>query len=222
MAIEIFWGSGSPFSWRVLLALQIKNIPYESKLLEFSKGEHKSPEYLKVNPRAKVPALRDGDYTLFESLAILEYLEEKHPSPALFGTTAEERGKIMQAVCECENYFMPPVEAFTLPIYFGGLNDETRSAVLEAGQNALAELSRLEERYERGTYLLGDTITAADLCYYPLLQGVLRAAGKPAATSLNLDVLPLGKRFPRLAAWCQRIEALPGYEKTYPPHWRAS
>jgi len=75
MAIEIFWGSGSPFSWRVLLALAVKNIPYESKLVEFSKGMHKSPEYLKINPRSKVPALRDGEFTLYESLAILQYLE---------------------------------------------------------------------------------------------------------------------------------------------------
>lgn len=221
MAIEIYWGSGSPFSWRVLLALQIKNIPYESKLLEFSKGEHKSPEYLKINPRSKVPALRDGDYTVYESLAMLQYLEKKYPSPALFGTTAAEAGKIMQSVCECENYFMPPVESFTLPIYFGQMNDTNRSTVLEAGKTALVELTRLEERYERGSYLLGDTITAADLCYYPLLQGLLRAAGKPAAASLELGVLPLEKRFPRLAAWCMRIEALPGYDKTYPPHWRA-
>ncbi|HEX2882288.1 MAG TPA: glutathione S-transferase family protein [Polyangiaceae bacterium] len=221
MAIEIFWGSGSPFSWRVLLALQIKNVPYESKLLEFSKGEHQASEYLKINPRGKVPALRDGDYTLYESLAMLQYIEKKHPSPALFGTTAAETGKIMQAVCECENYFMPPVEAFTLPIYFGQLNDSNRSAVIEAGYNALLELSSLEQHYERGDYLLGDTVTAVDLCYYPLLQGLLRAAGKPTATSLNLDVLPLEKRFPRLAAWCRRIEALPGYDKTYPPHWRS-
>jgi len=127
----------------------------------------------------------------------------------------------MQWVSECDNYLAPAVEGFTLPIYFGQLNDSTRSAVLEAGQNALAELSRVEERYERGNYLLGDSITAADICYYPLLLGVLRAAGKPAAASLELGVLPLEKRFPRLAAWAKRIEALPGYEKTYPPHWRA-
>jgi len=220
MAIEIFWGSGSPFSWRVLLALQIKNIPYESKLIEFSKGQHKSPDFTKLNPRSKVPAMRDGDVTLYESTAILAYLEKKHPSPPLFGTTAAETGKIMQWVCECDNYFAPATEDFTLPIYFGGLNDSTKDAVLAAGKKSLAEMSRVEERYERGNYLLGDTITAADVCYYPLVQAVLRAAGKPVAASLGLDVIPLEKRFPRLAAWTKRIEALPGYDKTYPPHWR--
>jgi glutathione S-transferase len=221
MAIEIFWGSGSPFSWRVLLALQIKNIPYESKLLEFSKGHHKTPEFVKLNPRSRVPVLREGDVSLYESLAILQYLEKKHPAPALFGHSAAETGKIMQWVCECENYLVPPVEELILPIYFGQLNDTNKEAVAAAGQRALTELSHVEERYQGGPYLLGDTVTAADLCVYPELQSVLRAAGKPAAASLGVDVLPLEKRFPRLAAWCKRIEALPGYDKTYPPHWRS-
>ena len=51
MALEIYWGSGSGPSWRVLLALAIKNLPYESHLLSFSKGEHKTPEMLAWNAR---------------------------------------------------------------------------------------------------------------------------------------------------------------------------
>ncbi|HEU4340980.1 MAG TPA: glutathione S-transferase N-terminal domain-containing protein [Candidatus Binatia bacterium] len=50
MALELYWGSGSPFSWRVMLTLELKRLPYESKLLEFSKEDHKSYEYLKLNP----------------------------------------------------------------------------------------------------------------------------------------------------------------------------
>ena len=60
MAIELYWGSGSPFAWRVMLALEVKGLAYQSKLLEFSKGEHKTPAYLKLNRRGKFPTLKDG------------------------------------------------------------------------------------------------------------------------------------------------------------------
>ncbi len=82
MAIEVFWGSGSPFAWRVLLALEFKKLPYVSHLLQFSKQEHKSPQMLALNPRGRVPVLKDGDYVCFESLAILYYLDLKYPDAA--------------------------------------------------------------------------------------------------------------------------------------------
>ena len=53
MALTLYWGSGSPFSWRVLLALEHKRLPYESQLLHFDKQEHQSPQMLKMNPRGR-------------------------------------------------------------------------------------------------------------------------------------------------------------------------
>ena len=92
MAIEVFWGSGSPYAWRVLLALEYKRLPYVSHLLQFSKQEHKSQEMLSLNPRGRVPVLKDGDYVCFESLAILYYLDLKYPEP-----TAESRKLLKDA-----------------------------------------------------------------------------------------------------------------------------
>jgi glutathione S-transferase len=57
-ALEIFWGSDSPFSWRVLLGAEIKRLVYESRLLDFSKGHMKAPEFLQMNPRGKIPVRR--------------------------------------------------------------------------------------------------------------------------------------------------------------------
>ena len=57
MAIEVFWGSGSPYAWRVLLALEYKRIAYDSHPLQFSKQEHKSPQMLRMNPRGRVPVI---------------------------------------------------------------------------------------------------------------------------------------------------------------------
>ena len=93
MAITLYWGSGSPFSWRVLLALEHKRLPYESQLLHFDKQEHQSPPMLKLNPRGRLPVLKDGDYVVFESVAILYYLDLKYPKTPIFGLSPEEAGR---------------------------------------------------------------------------------------------------------------------------------
>ncbi|MGH8149699.1 MAG: glutathione S-transferase family protein, partial [Steroidobacteraceae bacterium] len=104
MAIDVYWGSGSPYSWRVLLALQYKRLAYTSHLLQFSKQEHKSPQILALNFRGRVPILKDGDYVVFESLAVLYYLDLKYPQPPIFGRTPEEAGVIMRVICEYQAY----------------------------------------------------------------------------------------------------------------------
>ena len=85
MAIDLYWGSGSPFSWRVLLALELKGLSYNSHLLHFDLQEHKAPQMLAMNPRGRLPVLRDGDYVVFESVAVLYYLDRKYPEPPIFG-----------------------------------------------------------------------------------------------------------------------------------------
>lgn len=91
MTIELYWASGSPFSWRAMLALEVKKVAYTGHLMEFSKGEIRTPDYLKLNPRGRVPTLKDGSFLLFESVAILAYLDEKVPDPSLFHHEVEER-----------------------------------------------------------------------------------------------------------------------------------
>src|SRR5438874_7492445 len=109
MTLEIYWGSGSPYAWRVLLAAEWKRIPYESKLLEFSKGQLRTPEFLALNPRGKVPVIRDGDVVLAESLAIIAYLDRKHPEPPLFGRTPVETGHIWASIATFESYVREPL-----------------------------------------------------------------------------------------------------------------
>ena len=71
----------------MLLTLEVKQLPYQSKLLTFSKQEHESPEYLTLNPRGKVPTLKDSDFVLGESLAIMAYLDIAYPERPIFGST---------------------------------------------------------------------------------------------------------------------------------------
>ena len=75
MAIDLWWGSGSPYSWRVLLALEHKRLPYDSHLLQMSLQEQKAPQMLAMNPRGRLPVLKHDDYVVFESVAILYYLD---------------------------------------------------------------------------------------------------------------------------------------------------
>src|SRR6266480_7417491 len=120
MSIEVFWGSGSPVAWRVLLALEYKRLPYVSHLLQFSKQEHKSPQMLALNPRGRVPVLKDGDYVCFESLAVLYYLDLKYPDPHIFGRTPEEAGVIMRVICEYQAYIEPHLMSIVRAIFEKG------------------------------------------------------------------------------------------------------
>src|SRR3990167_7074823 len=216
MALELYWGSGSPFAWRVMLTLEVKRLPYESKLLEFSKEDHKSPAYLKLNPRGKVPTLKDGGFVLYESLAIMAYRDRKSPDPSIFGRTPQETGLIWRAISETESYLVPAGNKLIVPIFFGkGL--EKTDEIQAAAATIRDELKRIDAALAGSVWTVGSCISAADIALFPLVQILLRAASKDAAKPLNLGFSPLAQTYPNVAAWVTRVEAIPGYEKTYPP-----
>jgi glutathione S-transferase len=218
MAIDVYWGSGSPYSWRVLLALEYKRLAYTSHLLQFSKQEHKSPQILALNFRGRVPILKDGDYVVFESLAVLYYLDLKYPEPPIFGRTPEEAGVIMRVICEYQSYAEEPltklVRAFNAP------QPQARPDELAAAMHVVASEARsIEARLARSDWVVGESFSAADIVIFPALQLLLRALGKPAARELSTRFLPLAANYPALERWIARVAALPGYDRTFPPHW---
>jgi glutathione S-transferase len=216
--VEIYWISGSPFSWRVLLTAEVKGIPYEGKLLEASKGEHKTPEFLAINPLGRVPAIRDGNLTLHESLAIMVYLDRKHPNPPLFGRTAEEAGRIFQCISEFISDFGPPNQRLGRSIFFGPpLGAEEAKDVRE---KIHLGLNRLEGYAGGSGSLAGPELSAGDIVAYPGLKFLLRASQRPEAAPLALGLDGFETCFPSIVAWMQRVEQIPGYEKSCPPHWR--
>lgn len=221
MAIDIYWGSGSPYSWRVLLALEYKKLAYRSTLLQFSKQEHKSAQMLKMNPRGRVPVLKDGDYVCFESLAILTYLDRKYPEPPLFGHSAEEAGTIMRVICEYQVYVEEHITRILTAIFFQGLEGKL-DEIAKSMQVVAGEARTIEGRLAQSAWLVGEALSAADLVVYPGIQLLLRALERREAQELRARFLPLETHYPALAAWLRRVEALPGYERTFPPHWRES
>src|SRR5262245_51145787 len=124
MSIDVYWGSGSPYSWRALLALEAKQVAYGSRLLEFSKGQHKAPDYLALNPRGTVPTLKDGEDIICESLAIVAYLDRKFPEPPLFGRTSKQAGTIWRLWSECAYYLEVPTRSLGRPLFSGGWQDK--------------------------------------------------------------------------------------------------
>jgi glutathione S-transferase len=221
MAIEVYWGSGSPFAWRVLLALEYKRLPYVSHLLQFSKQEHKSPQMLALNPRGRVPVLKDGDYVCFESLAILYYLDLKYPQPPIFGRTPEEAGTIMRVICEYQAYIEPRLTSILGAIQFGAA--DLGSDEITAAMHAVASEARtIEGRLSKSEWIVGDCCSAVDMVIFPGIQLLRRALEKPQAAALSSRFMPLEVNYPALGRWLARVAALPGYERTYPPHWRGN
>ncbi len=219
MTIEVYWGSGSPFAWTVLLALEVKGVVYESRLLSFAAGDTKKPEFMAINPRGKVPAIRDCEYTLAESIAILAYIEAKHPEPPLFGRTPEETGRIWQCISDGMSYLQPAAEKVIHPLFRGGIAGR-EDQVREGAHEVEEELARLTADLGDRAYLAGDTLSAADLVIYPKLALFFRIAARDELKALGLGFGGWRQRWPAIAGWFHRIEALPGYDRTYPPHWR--
>jgi glutathione S-transferase len=219
MAIDLYWVSGSVYSWRVMLALEHKRLPYNSHLLQISKQEHKSPQMLAMNFRGRVPVLKDNGYVVFESLAILYYLDLKYPDPPIFGRTPEEAGVIMRVICEYQSYAEAHVMKLVRALFFKEYalpQDE-----LAASMHVVASEARsIEARLAHSDWVVGESVSAADMVIFPALQALLRALRKPGGADLSSRFLPLEINYPALSRWIERMEALPGYDRTYPPHWR--
>jgi glutathione S-transferase len=156
---------------------------------------------------------------VFESLACLLYLDRKYPEAPLFGTTPEEAGTIMRVICEyqayAENYVTQIVSAVFLDTLDENTEEVTRAMHLVAG-----EARTIEGRLSKSDWLVGEQVSAADIVVFPSIMLLLRAMEKREAGDLRSRFLPMDVTYPAIARWIERVEALPGYDRTYPPHWR--
>jgi glutathione S-transferase len=158
---------------------------------------------------------------LSESLAILAYLDRKVPEPPLFGRSAAEAGLVWRSISETINYLEPLGTRIVGPLFFNKAAEKADD-INAALPQLHDELRQMEKQLSRSRWLAGDIISAADIVAYPAVESLMRAAGKDTAKSFDLALLPLERHYPAIADWRERIRALPGYERTYPPHWRAA
>ena len=215
MSLVLYYGSGSPFAWRAQLALEHKALPYELKVLSFSAGDTKKPEFLALTPRHRVPTLVDGDFVLYESNAIVEYLDDAYPGRGapLFPGDARMRATVRRLISETDDYFDKALDPLTTQA-FSKKPEERDPQVIAAARKALMDEFVLYTQYLKGDFLVGP-LSAADFALYPLVAFVKRSEMK--LPDLDAD----GMLTPALRAWKARIEALPFFEKTIPPHWKA-
>jgi glutathione S-transferase len=220
MEYELFWISGSPYAWRVQLALEYKDVPYASRRMDSSKQENRSPAFLELNPRGKVPLLKTGNAALSESVAIIAFLDRAHPAVPLFGRMAQEHGRIWQRVNEFENYTRDLLDAeIVRPLLRGHAKDDPE-AMRASAARVYDALGWMEQALSNAPCLAGDDITAADIVALPNIQMLRRVAVRPEAIEMRLGLEDIGVRLPALGAWVSRMETMRGYDAAYPPHWR--
>jgi len=212
MPLTFYYASGSPYAWRVWLALEHKQLTYDLQTMSFSAGDLRTPEFLAINPRHHVPALVDDAFSLYESAAIVEYLDEKYPGTTLFPGDTQQRAIVRRLVREADEYFADAMDELLHEILFKP-QEKWSAERIQRGRQRLADELAVWEGLVRDDFVAGP-VSAADYTLYPMVALTLRCDKKKPDLAVNSLVGP------RLSAWMERIEALPYFRKTWPPHWK--
>jgi len=170
----------SSASYRVRIALNLKGIAYEQAPIHLRRGggEQFGAAYRALNPQALVPTLEDGRKILTQSLAIIEYLEEKQPQPALLPKDPADKALVrsMAMIVACEVH---PIQNLRVLNYVKKEYNQTDEQVnrwaqhwIDLGLSALEEM--LAAQPKRGKYCWGNAPTLADICLVPQLGNARR------------------------------------------------
>lgn len=219
--------SGAPRPWRVLLGFAFKGLTYETRLLEGSKGEHRRRPFIDLNPRATVPVLQVDGHVMWDSIGILAWLDRRYPETPLFGETADQAAEIWQITTDTGDYLRAAIDAVLRPVLvlqapLPEPGTEKRAEIEQAAGTLHAECRRLEDLLDGRKFLAGgDQPSAAEAIAFPEIRLIERAFDTKyeIMSALGFDNPPA--RYPRVAAWKERVGALPGVAGTLPPHWFA-
>ena len=195
-----FWRSLA--TYRVRIALNLKGLAPDDEIdVNLIKGAQREAAYRAVNPMLALPALIDGDApVLFESLAIIEYLDETRPDPPLLPKDARGRARVRGlaqiVACDCHPLIVPRVREYLE--HELGINEPARMAWCRHWHTqALAALEVHLGGEETGRFCHGDQVTMADICL------ASQAAG---ARFFGVNVAPF-PNFARIVEACQQIDA---------------
>ncbi len=205
MTIKVY---GHPFSTctrKVLTTLHEKGADFEFVHVELSKGEHKQPAHLARQPFGVVPAIEHDGFSLFESRAIIAYLDEALPGARLTPPEPQGRGLMRQWESVEQSYFTPAAMKIIMEEMFAPMfGREANAARVAEGR---AELERVADVVDRALatqpYFAGQQFTLADVNYLPYVEYLMATSGRDVITAR-----------PHLNAWWERASARPAWKKT--------
>ncbi len=203
MTIKLYAHPASTCSRKVLCTLHEKGAAFDFTLVDITKGEQKGAEHLARQPFGVVPALEDDGFSLYESRAIIRYLDAKLPGTSLTPSSLHDRARMDQWMSVEQSYFTPAAMKAVLEIWYSSMQGRTPDqAVVDAGLTAAERpLDVLEKGLEGKDYLAGD-FSLADICFAPYLQYLSDMGIAKGVTSR-----------PNVAAWWARISARPSWQK---------
>jgi len=198
----------STAAFRARIALNIKGVPYESISLHLRRGEHKADEYRQINPQGLIPALDDDGVVISQSLAIVEYLEEKFPQPPLLPKTAADRAHVRSMALSVAADMHPLNNLRVLNFLRKPLGHDDDTVNETWYRQWIAEGFRgLEEQAKRFSgdhkHMFGTSVTMADVFIVPQMYN---------ATRFHCDVTS----FPTLQRICAHLESLPPFIQAAP------
>lgn len=188
---------------KVLAGFKLVGLEFETMAIDYFAGEHKSDEYTAVNPNQSIPAMVDGDFTLWESNAMLQYAADKQSDAAHYPTDARSRADInrwhlWEASAWFPTCYVYIVENVVKPI----LGDQPDASILANESARFSQMaSILDNRLAGKDFIMGRQVTIADI-----------AVAAPMHIH-SFQKLPLDD-FGNVRAWIQRVEALPCWQET--------
>ena len=191
----------SPNPQKVRFALLELGLECEIVPIDLTKGEHRKPEFLALNPNGRVPVLKDGDLTLWESHAILAYLGEK--TEKLWPTSTQSRADALRWLFFLSSHISPSTGDLVynrVAVKFLGIPADDDA--IARGEKALPPVIRiLEGQLAKNKWLLGNDFTLVECAYGPVLH-VLEKAG------FNFG------EFPKVRAYMDAVRARPAWQET--------
>jgi glutathione S-transferase len=193
----------STFARRVRIALIEKQIPCDLVEVDMPKGAHRSPEYRALNPYGRVPTLEEEGFVLYESTAILDYLEATHPAPPLVPADARGRAQVAMHMKLCDLQLARQTGAIIFPRRFLPRERWDEAAMAQAKKEIEKHLAIVEEQIRGREWMVGDRYSLVEVCYTPFVEFLsLMEVAPPAA----------------VAAWVERMLARPSARETAPAH----
>lgn len=149
-------------SIRVRWTLQELGVPFESVVVDLTRGEHRKPEFLKVNPAGKLPVLVDGDVVLTESVAIVLYLAEKYPEKGLLPRGIVERAQLHKWLMFTATELEQPLWRISRHTALYPKEKRLPAEVALAKEDFLAMAPVIEAHMNGRRFVVGETVTVAD------------------------------------------------------------